>query len=187
MGIIPDANQIANELLRSGFSKLVSSPSMEEMTRARDNLRCQFASYDELLDRAAFLESNIEHLRCALEDRNQELNSLKVTLALTRLAPPEIFESIFRSLENTKSPLHPALERFAKIRRSKEAKKAGRVKPTSKDKDLIKTYWIEWKKDAPQKNKAAFVRKMQRLSLGVGCRDDVIRRWIREWEREINT
>jgi hypothetical protein len=186
MATIPNANQIAIELLRSGLSKPVSSPSTEEITNARNNLKSQFSSYDELLDHTAFLESKIEHLKQALENRNQELNSFKITLALTRLAPPEIFESIVRSLENTKSPIHPALERFATIRRSNEAKKAGRVKPTSKDKDLIKTYWIEWKKDTPEKNKAAFIRKMQRLSLGVGCRDDVIRRWIRGWEREIN-
>jgi hypothetical protein len=182
-----DTGQIANELLRSGLRKPVSSPSTEEIAIARKNLKSQFCSYDELLAHAAFLESNIEHLRHALENRNQELSSLEISLALIRLAPPEIFDSIVRSLKKIESPMHPALEQFARVRRSKEAKKAGGIKSTSQDKELIKKHWIEWRKGHGEgKTKAEFARKMKRLNLRLGCSDDVIRRWIREWEREIN-
>ncbi len=182
-----EATRNVRELLSAGFGRQVSSPSAEEIAKAHEGLKATFPSYGDLLKRAAFLQSKNEQLRHELELLNREFNSLKLSLAWMKLVPSEIFDSVIELVQRNNSPLHVALDRFAKENRTKEARKAGRIKRTDAAKQIVKECWEAWIQETEVKrNKADFARRMRRKNLGISCSEDVIRRWMREWEREKN-
>jgi hypothetical protein len=177
--------QIVYELLSAGFGRTSSSPSVEAISKAREDLKTKLPAYDELLERAAILEATNNHLELALEARDQELKSLNICLALLKLVPSDIFDSVIESARKINSSLFPSLNRFAKEKRTKEARESGAIKRTSKDKQFVKECWQKWQSEPSRyKSVSEFARDMASKELSIKCDRSTVAKWIKEWKQE---